>query len=77
MLSEKEQLPWHPLSTPPLSHLLFYIPRIPSYSVPFSVYWLRQTTLHVEHVIHGWLDALLRLGRNHIKCWLTGYKTPC
>lgn len=53
MLSEKDQLPWHPLSTPPLSHLLSYIPHIPSYSVPFSVYWLKQTTLHVEHVIHS------------------------
>lgn len=40
------------------------------------VYWLRQTTLHVDHVIHGWLDALLCLGRNHIKCWLIRYKIP-
>ena len=78
MLSEKDQLPWHPLSSPPFfSALLQYIPHIPSYSVPFSVYWLRQTTLHVEHVIHGWLDALLCLGRNHIKCWFIWNKILC
>lgn len=53
MLSETDELPWHPLPAAPLSHLFPYTPHISSYSVPFSVYWLRQTTLHVNHVIHG------------------------
>lgn len=56
-------------------HPLFLIcsPYIPSYSVPFSLYWLRQTTLHVEHVTHGWLDAPPVLGKEPYivcVCWL-------
>lgn len=77
MLSEKDKLPWYPLLAAPLAHLFPSIPHISSYSVPFSVYSLRQTTLHVKHVIHGWMDVLLCFGRNHIKCWLIWYKTPC
>lgn len=51
-------------------------PNVPSYSVPFLVYWLRQTALHVEHAIHGWLDALLCLERNPIECWLIQERQP-
>lgn len=70
MLSEKDLLPWHPLCTHPLSPLLSHIPNILSYSVFFSVYWLRHTILHVVHVIHGWLEALQSLEMNNIEYWL-------
>lgn len=66
MLLEKDKLPWYALPAAPQSYLFHTSAHISSYSVPFSVYSLRQTTLHVKHVIDGWMDVLLFLRRNHI-----------